>query len=189
MYKKLNIENSYSVKQNLFKDERGFFTEYLHFPSELPLQDFVTQNISYSKKGTIRGLHLQEYPAEQSKYITCISGSIYDFFIDLRRISPTYKEIVVIKLDGKELDSVYIPAGVAHGFYAIEDSIVLYGVNQKRVEKLEICLNPMDIFSKHIRPYLANNHEIIISQKDKNAISIDDYLNNKKYNSHGGFFE
>jgi dTDP-4-dehydrorhamnose 3,5-epimerase-like enzyme len=54
MYKKLNIENSYSVKQNLFKDERGFFTEYLHFPSELPLQDFVTQNISYSKKGTIR---------------------------------------------------------------------------------------------------------------------------------------
>ena len=189
MYKKLNIENSYSVKQKLFKDERGFFTEYLHYPSELPLPNFVTQNISYSIAGTLRGLHLQEYPAEQSKYVTCISGAIYDFFIDLRRQSNTYKQITIIKLNGSELDSVYVPAGCAHGFYAEQDSIVLYGVSEKRVQKLEVCLNPLDIFSNHIKPYLKEKIELIISEKDRNAISIEDYLNNKKYNTHGGLFE
>ena len=82
---------------------------------------------SISQKGVIRGMHLQLPPFEQVKLVSFIKGRVRDILLDLRKDSPTYREHVSMEIAAEDNKSLYIPAGIAHGFHALEDdTTVLY---------------------------------------------------------------
>tara|TARA_Y100001936_G_C16070447_1_gene670185 strand:- start:842 stop:1372 length:531 start_codon:yes stop_codon:yes gene_type:complete len=114
-------------------DDRGFFTENFNYNElkEVGI-DFksVQDNLSFSKhKGTIRGLHFQKPPHEQSKIIYVLTGEILDVFVDIRENSKTFGSYFSLKLNNKN-GFLYIPKGFAHGFCTLTDNTnVLYKVD------------------------------------------------------------
>ncbi|MBS0630242.1 MAG: dTDP-4-dehydrorhamnose 3,5-epimerase [Verrucomicrobia bacterium] len=106
-----------------FSDERGFFSE-IYRQQEL---QFVQDNLSFSKKGVIRGMHYQSTPG-QAKLVTVITGKIYDVFVDIRPESETFGKWGAVELDPSM--QILIPVGFAHGFAVLSDSAhVLYKVS------------------------------------------------------------
>jgi dTDP-4-dehydrorhamnose 3,5-epimerase len=109
------------IRGTRFHDERGFFTEtykeseYL----EAGIPKFVQDNLSESSKGVIRGLHWQVPPYGQGKLVSCISGSILDVAVDIRRQSPTFGKFIAVELSEKEAISLWVPEGFAHGFQSL----------------------------------------------------------------------
>lgn len=107
------------VEPQIFPDARGFFLEvYKHseFAVHGIVQNFVQCNQSRSLKGTLRGLHYQNYPKAQCKLVWAVSGEVYDVVVDLRRDGPTYGKWVGLKLSAENKKLLYVPAGFAHGF-------------------------------------------------------------------------
>jgi dTDP-4-dehydrorhamnose 3,5-epimerase len=89
-------------------------------------KEFVQFNHSATnKKGTIRGMHYQLPPFSEIKLIRCISGSVYDVIIDLRKDSPTFLKYAAVELSERNMLSLYIPQGFAHGFQTLEDNAQL----------------------------------------------------------------
>jgi len=117
-------------KKPLFSDNRGYFFEmynYTTLKKEHKITSlFVQDNVSFSKKGVIRGLHFQN-PKAQGKLISVLSGKIFDVIIDLRKKSKNFLKKYEFKLDEKENHSLWVPEGFAHGFQALKDkTIILY---------------------------------------------------------------
>ncbi|HZA05045.1 MAG TPA: dTDP-4-dehydrorhamnose 3,5-epimerase [Propionibacteriaceae bacterium] len=106
------------------RDGRGFFSRT--FDAEIVRTAgidpcaFVQDSISRSAKGVIRGLHLRIGDGE-SKLVRCSAGAIFDVVVDLRPGSPTYRRWLSFDLDGDTQQSIYIPAGCAHGFQALTE--------------------------------------------------------------------
>lgn len=87
---------------------------------------FAQDNVSRSRAGVLRGLHLQ-HPFAQGKLVCAVAGEIYDVALDLRRGSPTYGRWTSVILDEDALHQLYVPPGVAHGFCALrEGTLVIY---------------------------------------------------------------
>lgn len=107
-------------------DERGSFarTWCLREFEEHGLRvQWVQSNISRNHhRGTLRGLHYQAPPHEESKLVRCIAGRLYDVMLDLRVQSPTYGQHVSVELSSANQRAVFIPGGVAHGFQTLEDA-------------------------------------------------------------------
>jgi dTDP-4-dehydrorhamnose 3,5-epimerase len=124
----------------IFPDSRGHFME-LHkqsqFSSYIPETVFVQDNLSFSKKGVIRGMHLQISPGLQGKFVRCLEGRIHDFVVDVRKDSPTFKKLFGVELDGSKNQSLYVPPGFLHGFQALEDALVVYKCTYEFTPKLE----------------------------------------------------
>lgn len=113
-------------------DARGAFVKTFHNEvfAEHGLADrFTEEYFSISQRGVLRGLHFQLPPHDHAKLVCVLRGSIYDAVVDLRRGSPTYGQYASFELSA-DLDGysmLYIPHGLAHGFYAREDqTITLY---------------------------------------------------------------
>jgi dTDP-4-dehydrorhamnose 3,5-epimerase len=88
--------------------------------------EFVQDNHSRSIRGVLRGLHYQVVKP-QGKLVRCVSGSIWDVAIDLRRSSPRFKQWVGVELSEANHHQVWVPPGFAHGFVVLSDSAdVLY---------------------------------------------------------------
>jgi len=104
-------------------DERGFFMETYRAPdfAAAGIWDvFVQDNHSRSMKGILRGLHLQKtHP--QAKLVRCTSGAVWDVAVDVDPASPTFGRWFGIELSAANKRQLYIPAGMAHGFLALED--------------------------------------------------------------------
>ena len=104
-------------------DERGFFMETYRAPdfAAAGIWDvFVQDNHSRSRKGILRGLHLQKtHP--QAKLVRCTSGAVWDVAVDVDPASPTFGRWFGIELSAANKRQLYIPAGMAHGFLALED--------------------------------------------------------------------
>jgi dTDP-4-dehydrorhamnose 3,5-epimerase len=116
-------------------DERGFFARSWcqdEFKVHGLDSALVQCNISFNKrKGTLRGMHYQIAPFEESKLVRCTSGAIYDVVLDLRRQSPTFKNWIAITLTAQSRNAVYVPEGCAHGFVTLEDCTeVFYQMSQ-----------------------------------------------------------
>ena len=109
----------FDLKKNV--DERGYFIEIIR--EKLLKIHFVQLNHSFSKKNVIRGLHFQKPPKEQSKLIKVISGKILDVVVDLKNL-----RYLMIELD--ESKALFIPKGYAHGFLALEDTHLIYLVDE-----------------------------------------------------------
>jgi dTDP-4-dehydrorhamnose 3,5-epimerase len=88
--------------------------------------DFYKDNQSFSKEGVLRGLHFQAPPHEQGKLVRTLTGRIIDVAVDIRVGSPSYGKYVSEELSAEDGKMLWVPPGFAHGFYALEDSVVHY---------------------------------------------------------------
>jgi dTDP-4-dehydrorhamnose 3,5-epimerase len=120
------------VEPKVFGDERGFFMETYHakrFAEEGIEVNFVQDNHSRSRRGTLRGLHYQVNQA-QGKLTRVIAGEIFDVAVDLRRSSDTFSQWVGVHLSAENKRQLWIPKGFAHGFYVLSEwAEVLYKVD------------------------------------------------------------
>lgn len=117
------------IKTNVFQDERGAFCESYskRVWAEAGLaEDFVQDNLSYSRKGTLRGLHYQIPPQAMGKLIRCMHGAIYDVAVDLRSDSPTFGKHVGLELSADNRLALWVPQGFAHGFLALEENCCVH---------------------------------------------------------------
>ena len=118
------IEGVLIVEPRIFGDSRGFFYESYNreeFAKNGIGAEFVQDNCSRSVKGTLRGLHYHTEPYAQAKLVSVARGSAFDVAVDLRPGSKTYGSYVSEMLTGENRKMLYIPAGFAHGFLALED--------------------------------------------------------------------
>ena len=149
-------------------DDRGFFTELFKNSqaSELGLPNFVQENLSRSGKGVVRGLHWQTEPMSQGKLVSCLTGSIIDYFVDIRVSSPTFGKVFSAELSEESTQWLWVPAGFAHGFEALEDkTTVVYKVTNLWSRENERSLSPLD---PSLEISFASNSPVL-SEKDAAA--------------------
>ena len=120
---KTKIKDLILIKTELFKDKRGFFKEIEKF--KVLKKKFIFDCFSYSKKNTLRGLHLQTKKS-QAKIITVVHGKILDVVVDLRKKSPNYGKHFSIEISDKSDFSIFIPEGFAHGFLCLSKNCAVY---------------------------------------------------------------
>lgn len=129
---KTEIAGCYEIFPIVFKDNRGIFVKTFHkddFKENGLDIDFAEEFYSISEKNVLRGLHFQLPPMEQAKIVYCTSGTIIDAVVDLRVGSPTYGRYLTFQLSQETANIIYIPPGLAHGFYVISNhAIVNYKV-------------------------------------------------------------
>jgi len=130
---KLNIDGIILIRPDIHYDSRGFFMESYtkkEFESGGIEDEFVQDNHSFSIKNTLRGLHYQVEPFQQSKLVRCISGEIMDVAVDIRKGSKTFLKYVSVALSSENKNMLYIPKGFAHGFLVMSDyAEVIYKVD------------------------------------------------------------
>ena len=120
---KLRIEGLLLIEPKVFGDARGFFVETYNAKryAEVGLADqFVQDNLSFSARGVLRGLHFQE-PCGQGKLVSVLQGEVYDVAVDIRLGSPTFGQWLGVTLNGENKHQFYVPPGFAHGFVATRD--------------------------------------------------------------------
>lgn len=117
----------YIIEPQVFGDHRGWFMESW---SQKKMSDygfdigFVQDNQSYTaKKGTLRGIHFQQYPMSQSKLVRVVRGSVMDVAVDLRKDSSTYKQWVAVELSAENMRQLLIPQGFGHAFLTLTDDV------------------------------------------------------------------
>ncbi|SFU09833.1 dTDP-4-dehydrorhamnose 3,5-epimerase [Algoriphagus locisalis] len=113
----------------IFEDQRGYFFESYRedwLQAEGVAHGWVQDNQSFSQKGTVRGLHFQRGEHAQAKLVRVIQGKVLDVIVDLRKGSATFGEKYETILDSQRNNLMYVPAGFAHGFSVLEDSIFAY---------------------------------------------------------------
>lgn len=173
MLKKIStkIPGLFIVEPQIFGDSRGFFLESWHAGKyeEIGIPyHFVQDNISFSQKNTLRGLHFQ-HTNPQGKLVYVLVGEIFDVAVDLRAGSPTFGQWEAIILSGKNKAQFIIPAGFAHGFCALSDEVLF-------AYKCTDFYSPQNEVSvKWDDPDLAIPWPIvnpILSTKDKNGLCL-----------------
>ncbi len=156
---KTNIDGLLVIKPKVFEDERGYFLESYSGKryTEAGLDfNFVQDNISKSKYGTVRGLHYQVGEKAQGKLCQVIFGAVFDFAVDIRFNSPTFGKHFGVELSDKNHTQLWIPPGFAHGF---------------------AVLSPEAIFHYKCTEYYSKEHERSILYNDPD-LNIDWKVNN-----------
>ncbi len=122
-----DIPDVFIIKPDVFEDERGFFKETYNIKKYMDLgigEQFKQDNISLSKKNVLRGLHYQIGAYAQGKLVQVLQGKIIDVVVDIRFKSPTFGKYVAVELSAENHLQMWIPAGFAHGFVALEDNTI-----------------------------------------------------------------
>ncbi|MBV8689019.1 MAG: dTDP-4-dehydrorhamnose 3,5-epimerase [Candidatus Eremiobacteraeota bacterium] len=116
-----------AIEPDVFSDTRGYFQEAFSKAKYAALgieETFVQDNISYSHKDVLRGMH---YDARMAKLVYVVAGRIFDVVVDVRPESPTFKRWTAIELSSQNHRQLFIPSGFAHGFLTLSDeAIVVY---------------------------------------------------------------
>ena len=162
------------INSKVFKDKRGFFYELSNnkvlrkFGIKKPL---VQDNLSFSKYGVLRGLHLQTSPYAQGKLVSVIKGKILDVAIDLKKKSKFFGKYSSVILSDKNKLKFWIPRGFAHGFLVLSDyAIVIYKTDNFYNQKSELCIKWDDKYLNIKWPKLKK--KFIISKKDELGINF-----------------
>ncbi|MEE3164538.1 MAG: dTDP-4-dehydrorhamnose 3,5-epimerase [Bacteroidota bacterium] len=127
----LHLSGLVKLMPRQLRDNRGVFWEtwrqgMLDGYTDYPLE-FVQENLSVSKAGTLRGLHFQRDPHAQGKLVRCSAGRVFDVAVDVRASSPTRGQWFGCELSSENGCQLWIPAGFAHGFLALcDDAVVEY---------------------------------------------------------------
>jgi dTDP-4-dehydrorhamnose 3,5-epimerase len=164
------------IKPKIFNDNRGYFFESFRLDLVEKVLErkiiFCQENQSFSKKGVIKGLHYQLPPFSQSKLVRVIEGSVIDVIVDIRRGSPTFGKYITVELSSENQLQVFIPKGFAHGYITnSEYSIVNYKVDQYYNKIYEKTITYDD--SQIDIDWKIKNKEIILSDKDRNNLSLE----------------
>jgi dTDP-4-dehydrorhamnose 3,5-epimerase len=174
--REMDIAGAWEITPRLHTDSRGLFFEWLTDHGFTGLAghrlDVRQANCSVSAAGVLRGLHFAQLPPSQAKYVTCVSGSVFDVVVDIRVGSPTFGRWDAVELDDRNHKSVYISEGLAHGFLALRDnSTVMYLCSSEYDPQREHTIAATD-------PAIAidwpTGHELVISDRDAEAPSLDE---------------
>jgi dTDP-4-dehydrorhamnose 3,5-epimerase len=168
--KKLPIDGLFEAQSPVWGDDRGFFREWFKGP------DFETKgvrfnarqaNLSTSTRNVVRGLHYSLAPEGQAKVVTCVYGKVDDVIVDIRVGSPTFGKVHLVHLEAGAGRSLYLPAGVAHGFCVTTDTAVLaYLLSSVFNASMELEINPFD---PELNVPWPIEGEAVVSQKDSAA--------------------
>ena len=135
IFTETELKGAFIIELKKLEDNRGFFARSWcqnEFEAHGLNTRIVQANVSYNKKkGTLRGMHYQKAPHEETKLVRCVRGAIYDVIIDLRPTSPTRGQWIGVELTEGNYKMLYVPENFAHGFETLEDeSEVIYQVSQ-----------------------------------------------------------
>lgn len=189
--KQLAIGEIKTIRFEKFGDQRGYFTESFResdFRRHPELQflrqfEFLQTNESYSKKGTVRGLHLQWNPY-MGKLIRTIAGHMVDMILDVRLSSPTFGKIILFDMPMGEKNSwgewIWVPPGFAHGNFFRKDTTIEYLCTGEYNPNCEASISPLseDLNWSMANSELKKDFEILkqsyllISEKDKEGYSL-----------------
>jgi len=126
---KLNkIPGCYEIIPKVFEDHRGRFVKTFHrdiFQSFGLETEFHEEYYSVSSQNVLRGLHFQRPPQDHVKLVYCLVGEVMDVVVDLRLGSPKYGKFEQFNLSATKANMVYIPSGLAHGFYVVSETATL----------------------------------------------------------------
>jgi len=123
-FEKTSLPGVVRIVPTVYTDSRGYFIETWHsrrFSKAGVAADFVQDNLSYSSKGVLRGLHYQVQQA-QGKLVRVVSGEIFDVAIDLRRSSQNFGRWVGEHLSAENKHQLWLPPGFGHGFLVLSDT-------------------------------------------------------------------
>ena len=166
---KTKIKGLVLIKTKIHTDRRGFFKEVEK--NNVVKKKFIFDCFSFSKKNTLRGLHLQK-KRPQAKIITVVQGKILDVVVDLRKKSSTYGKHFAIQISQNSDFSLYIPENFAHGFLCLSKVCgVFYKCTNYRHKESETTLKWDD-------PQLKINWKIkkpLLSDKDKNGLNFKNF--------------
>lgn len=174
--RELDVPGAWEITPQLHADSRGFFFEWLtdrDFTSFAGHHFNLQQaNCSVSSAGVLRGLHFAQLPPSQSKYVTCVSGSVFDVVVDIRVGSPTFGQWDSVLLDDHDRKTIYISEGLAHGFLALQDnSTVMYLCSSEYSPQREHTVCPTD-------PALGidwpGGSELVLSERDAAAPTLEE---------------
>jgi dTDP-4-dehydrorhamnose 3,5-epimerase len=169
------IEGLYEIQPKVFPDDRGWFFELFKEGPFSELENpvkFVQDNLSFSRKNVIRGLHLQLHPFNQAKLVTVIKGKVLDVVVDLRKGSATFGKTFQCILDDEKHNVLSIPPDFAHGFSALEDSYFYYKCSNVYNPKFETGIRWND-------PQLRIDWQVqtpTLSAKDRTLPAMEDLL-------------
>lgn len=124
-----SIKDVFLIEPKVFKDDRGYFFESFKqnvFQQRGLNVDFIQDNISKSKKGTIRGLHYQVGEFQQGKLCQVVYGKVLDVAVDIRFGSPTFGKYAASVLSEEHHEMIWIPPGFAHGFSVLSDEAIFH---------------------------------------------------------------
>lgn len=130
----LKLNGAYKIKLERIGDNRGYFMRFYNreiFAAHELQTIWEQESVSFNlEKNTVRGLHFQMPPFNETKIVRAVQGAIWDVFVDLRKDSKTYGEWDAIELSAENNTAVYIPRGFAHGFKTLaENSLVEYKID------------------------------------------------------------
>lgn len=169
-----------------YSDNRGFFLESFNrtIREEVGV-DFVQDNCSYSKKNVIRGMHYQ-WNDPMGKLVFCPYGKIMDVIVDIRKDSANLGKVYYYWLDSDVANALWVPPGFAHGFQVMSDSaIVTYKCSSYYNKDGESGINPFDdslnILWNFEECPIKGISRSIVSDKDTNAKSFEDYCKNFRF--------
>jgi len=159
------------VEPRLFRDERGAFVESWsarRFAGAGLEVEFVQDNVSWSRRGVVRGLHYQ-HPHGQAKLISVLRGEVWDVVVDVRRGSPTFGQWIGVPLSAESGHQLFIPEGYAHGFAALsEEAIFSYKCSRYYDPASEWTIRWDDPELKIDWPV----EDPIVSEKDRNGLRL-----------------
>ncbi|TDD23352.1 dTDP-4-dehydrorhamnose 3,5-epimerase family protein [Nonomuraea diastatica] len=105
-------------------DSRGLFTRTFDAAvaaeAGLAPETFIQDSQSRSRRGTVRGLHGRSGKGE-AKLVRCARGAVHDVLVDIRPHSPTFGRSMAVRLDDEDFVTLYVPAGLLHGFQALTE--------------------------------------------------------------------
>ncbi|WP_078321324.1 dTDP-4-dehydrorhamnose 3,5-epimerase family protein [Mycobacteroides chelonae] len=180
--RKLSVPGAFEITPVQHQDSRGVFLELFKGAALAEAIghpfDLQQANCSVSAAGSLRGIHFADVPPGQAKYVTCLTGSVYDVVVDIRVGSPTFGAWDAVLLDPRDRRAVYVPEGVGHGFLALEDaSTVVYLCSAGYAPGREHGINPLDptiaIQWPTSRPD-GTELSLVVSEKDSAAPSLID---------------
>lgn len=150
------------IERKQMGDERGFFSRFF-CREELPEfgENGAIAQINHTKtqmKGAIRGMHFQRPPHDETKFVSCLAGAVFDVAVDMRPDSPTYLQWYGEILSAENARSLMIPGGFAHGFQTLTENCELIYLHDKPyAPQAEGGLNPLD-------PRLAISWPLAVAQ-------------------------
>lgn len=185
-FRKTEISGLVEINPFNAEDIRGCFTK--DYSREIFEANGIYHNLAEvfyttSYKGVIRALHFQRVK-QQPKLVRCIWGHVWDVVVDLRKDSSTFKQWAAFDLAGENHHEILVPAGCAHGYLVLEDSIVSYKCGEKFYGEYDdgILWNDPDLAVDWPLELIGGAEEVILAEKDKNLQSFQQFMN-----QYGGF--
>jgi len=173
------INECFILEPKVLTDQRGYFLESFNqktFTQHTGLDiHFVQDNISFSTKGVLRGLHYQIGEFAQAKLVQVLQGKVLDVAVDIRKKSPTFGKYVSLELSAENKRQFFIPKGFAHGFLVLSDIALFHYkcdnfYNQKHERSIAFDDKTIGI------DWNFPKDKFIISEKDKNNPTLESLI-------------